>query len=201
MSWVINKWCGLASDEGSFRDWWLGLCLVRTECWAEKQLLTASTTASASHGPHKPPSWGVKALAMYFFFLLLGNKEAKGQGEQEGIRNRNSLVTSGLNYDMHKVWKSLLLLLWQTSVQIKNQWLFLAITGNLGCREIAILKSEEMGAFRDTQSWSFLSTKIKSFWSHKLVIVVVFSCYVMSDSFATPWIVTCQALLAMGFSR
>ena len=126
-------------------------------------------------------------------------KGAKGWvGGQEGTCNRNSLVTSGPNYNMYKVWKSLLLLLWQISLQIKNQWLFLAVTGSLGCRETAILKSGEMGAFRDIQSWSFLSAKNRSSWSHKLV-VVVFSCWVMSDSFATPWIVTCQALSPWDF--
>ena len=125
-------------------------------------------------------------------------KGAKGWvGGQEGTCNRNSLVTSGPNYNMYKVWKSLLLLLWQISLQIKNQWLFLAVTGSLGCRETAILKSGEMGAFRDIQSWSFLSAKNRSSWSHKLV-VVVFSCWVMSDSFATPWIVACQAPLSLG---
>ena len=31
--------------------------------------------------------------------------------------------------------------------------------------------------------------------------ILFFSCWVMSDSFATPWTVTCQAPLSMGFSR
>lgn len=52
--WLINKWCNLANAEGNVRDWWwVGLCLVRTECWAEKQHLTASTKESGSQGPSK----------------------------------------------------------------------------------------------------------------------------------------------------
>lgn len=166
---------------------WLSKCwreLQRLMSWfmpGEDRMLSWEATFDCLHQsvsiprPNKSLSQGMKALAMYFFFLLFGNKKgAKGWGGQEGTHNRNSLVASGLN--MYKVWKSLLLLLWQKSVQIKNQWLFLAVTGSLGCRETAILKSGEMGAFRDTQSWSFLSAKNRSSWSHTLVVVVVFSC-------------------------
>ena len=32
-------------------------------------------------------------------------------------------------------------------------------------------------------------------------LLLLFSCSVMSDSFATPWTVACQASLSMGFSR
>ena len=31
--------------------------------------------------------------------------------------------------------------------------------------------------------------------------MLLFSCQVVSDSFATPWAIACQVLLSMGFSR
>ena len=175
--------------------WWGQNVELRSNIWLPPQ-------SSAFHDPisHYHRVWRLWPYTFSSCCLVTWKEQRVEWGGQEGTCNRNSLVTSGPNYNMYKVWKSLLLLLWQISLQIKNQWLFLAVTGSLGCRETAILKSGEMGAFRDIQSWSFLSAKNRSSWSHKLV-VVVFSCWVMSDSFATPWIVTCQALLSMGFSR
>ena len=52
-----------------------------------------------------------------------------------------------------------------------------------------------------TKSWTWLSNWIKMTYRTSQLSLLLFSCWVMSDSFVTPWTMAGQTSLSMGFPR
>ena len=51
------------------------------------------------------------------------------------------------------------------------------------------------------QRYGFILRSFESFIFLSLTLLFLLSCYVVSDSFVTPWTVPCQAPLSVRFSR
>ena len=88
---------------------------------------------------------------------------------------------------------------------VKNPWIRIYFTWNLyilKCSYSWILFNRDMGYTGVFNLWNYSEWKqLKCALTREWIKKLVCTCLVVSDSFATPWIVAPQAPLSMEFSR